>query len=776
MLPARLSSRLPLRLMLLLQRLWRQRLLFLPLGMMVLGLATTALVVGQALDFQQRERRRLEEQMLKAVTEAVQVKLTSDSQILNGIVGLFAASKTVGRAEYRAYYESLNLNEDTLVGVLGVGYTRLIPPEQLARYEAEIRAQGFPKFRVRPPGVRSLYTSITYLEPFNWRNQRAFGFDMWSEPTRREAMARARDTGLPALSGRVTLVQETRRDVQAGTLLYLPIYRQGMPLETLQDRQRAIAGWAYSPLRMGDLIRSALANPLIRIPAPADIQIFDQLVSPESLLFDSRTAGDRQPLLLPGPGRELDVAGRHWQVRVQLEPDWLALTLNRQLSWQLVAVSGSLASLLLGLATLYLVRQHQRTVYANRQLQLARAQMEDQVRERTAELKVARDQALAASQAKSRFLANVSHEIRTPLNAVIGITDLLLVSLLAEPERELVRTLRSSGELLLALINDVLDLSKIEAQQMQTRLQPFAPEPLLRDAIQLLQLEARTRGLSLELHLDPSLPPQLLGDRDRIRQVVINLLKNAVKFTERGFVRLEASVRDRQLDRCILELRIRDSGCGIPAAFLPQLFTAFTQVGDSPGPTHGTGLGLAISQRLCRLMGGDIEVESRLGEGSCFTVSLPLAYGPPVTPADAPPPAETDLRLYPRPRLLVAEDNPVNQRVLGLLLAKLGLEAEMVANGAEAIARVEQGDIDLILMDLQMPVLDGLAATRQLRASGNMTVYIIALTAYAFDENRQECLNAGMNDFMTKPVQLSALKAGLQRFQQWREQADSPCP
>ncbi len=335
----------------------------LPLGVTLLGLGLTALLVAQNQLFQTLERERLEEQVLKAVTEAVQVRLAGDIQILQGITGLFSASQRVTRQEFRTFYDSLALSEQALAGIQGVGYSRWIPAAELSAFVAGIEAEGFSRFRVYPIGARPFYSAITYLEPFNWRNQRAFGFDMWSNPIRRQAMARARDTGLPSLSGKLTLVQETGAEPQAGALVYLPIYRQGMPLLSVADRQQALSGWAYSPLRMGDFVRAALTNPLIRIPAPADIQIFDGRPEPSSLLYDSRSSVSRIPPMLDGHDQSLEIAGRRWQIRVALASDWQ--TTDPQLQSPFVVIlSGAALSCLMGLATLGLVRQYRRTQQA----------------------------------------------------------------------------------------------------------------------------------------------------------------------------------------------------------------------------------------------------------------------------------------------------------------------------------------------------------------------------------------------------------------------------
>jgi signal transduction histidine kinase/ActR/RegA family two-component response regulator len=403
---------------------------------------------------------------------------------------------------------------------------------------------------------------------------------------------------------------------------------------------------------------------------------------------------------------------------------------------------------------------------ANRALAQTLAQLDERVRERTAALEAETARAEKASRTKSQFLANMSHEIRTPMNGVIGMAELLAGTPLAPEQRDLTETIRSSGQILLAIINDILDLSTIESGQLTLERAPFDVQAVITQAVNVVSPAAAVKPLSLTVEVDPRLPRYLVGDGLRFGQVLVNLLSNAVKFTDAGRVSIEAQVVDGATagDGASVRIAVRDTGIGIAPDRLARLFTPFEQADASTARRFGgTGLGLAISKRLVDLMDGTLQAASEPGRGSTFVVQLPLreAAAPLAAPVQAAPvPASPGVSPL---RLLVAEDNPVNQRVTQRMLKRLGYAADLVENGREALDAVERCDYDVVLMDVQMPELDGLEATRRLRARPEDRLWIIALTAHALDEDRRQCLAAGMNDFLSKPIQLADLSAALAR-------------
>lgn len=388
-------------------------------------------------------------------------------------------------------------------------------------------------------------------------------------------------------------------------------------------------------------------------------------------------------------------------------------------------------------------------------------------------LRQARREAEAASDAKSAFLANMSHEIRTPFHGLMGMLSLLRETGLTPRQIDYLRTATESADHLLAILNDILDMSQLESGRMT--LSPAAVElrVLLRDVEALMRPQANNKHLALHIDADPAVPERVQVDATRLKQIVFNLLSNAIKFSERGAVVLDVrchSLPGDALGRQELEFIVTDTGIGMDETLLAQLFNRFAQGDSSPSRRHGgTGLGLEISRNLARLMGGDITVRSKPGQGSSFTLRLPVQ----ALPEKAAPRAGDALAGTPPARplqVLVAEDHPVNRQYMAALLESMGHAAHFSTNGQEAVAALQAPRaqrFDLVLMDVHMPVLDGVGATRAIRSLADPalnTVPIVALTADAFEETRDRCLVAGMNDFLTKPVSPQKLATSLRRL------------
>jgi signal transduction histidine kinase/ActR/RegA family two-component response regulator len=380
------------------------------------------------------------------------------------------------------------------------------------------------------------------------------------------------------------------------------------------------------------------------------------------------------------------------------------------------------------------------------------------------ELEHARDEAERASQAKTQFLANVSHELRTPMNAVVGVTDALLTEPLTVSQRSQLQLIHTSGQAMVALIGDLLDVAKIEAGQLTLEAAPMDPARVAREVAELFEASARAKDLELRVEIPPTLPT-VLGDPLRLRQALANLVGNAIKFTERGHVRLWARASGDEGDlrdaRVTLELGVEDTGIGIPTEARARLFEKFFQV----DPSHtrrfgGTGLGLAITRELIARMGGELRLDSELGRGTTVTLKVPMTRAAPRLPSSGEHRALPTLA--PGKAVLVVDDNVVNLKVASLLLSRLGVQVETAAGGEEAVRRFEPGKYRAILMDLHMPEVDGYQATRRIRAleSGERTP-IVALTASALSSELEECREAGMDDHLIKPVTLQQLATAL---------------
>jgi len=852
-------------------------------GTLLIGVGLTVAVWHLLSASTERRAQEQFEAECADIAKRIARRMTLYESGLRGAQALFKAQQDPTRDQWRDFAEAMDLPHN-FPGVMGLGYGRFLRADQRAVTEKDIRDQGYEDFHIwhnnhgQDPGMSVV---VMYLEPFAGRNLRAFGYDMMSEPTRRAALLQAARSGSPALTAKVVLVQDEQRASLPGFLMYFPVYARDKhltPESTPAQRIAALQGFAYTPIRADELMRDLLG--------PADhtvrLEIFDgAAATPASLLFASdRSPAD--PQQYPNPYQRsmpLELLHHQWTLRFSSQPEF-ENSIDRQKS-HIVLLAGVIISLLFfGVVRALTARQAYATALAN--------QMTGALRQSESSLIAARDLAEAASRAKSEFVANMSHEIRTPLNAVLGMAHLLGNTTLSAEQLKYVEMIRSSGNSLLSILNDVLDFSKIEAGRMELAPAPFQLSTMLEAIATIMTVNAGEKDLELAIGVEPGVPQALVGDSHRLQQVLVNLVGNAIKFTEKGSVSVLVEMAEAP---ATLRFTVRDSGIGIPADRLAQLFAPFSQADASMTRRFGgTGLGLAISRRIVALMGGSIDVRSTHGVGSTFSVTVPLEAGTetaheriapvqhllvvdddetsadylcrsirargwscdnastgehalallrshdarydgvlvdwnmpgmdglavmqairaddaiakapvilmisafgqgkllhtdgaqaadavllkPVTGArlaetlqqahactrDAAPAISTPpSQRLDGVRILLVEDNPVNQLVATTMLGHAGALIEAVDNGRAAVdhLRTEAHRYDLVLMDVQMPEMDGFEATTKIRAELGLHLPVLAMTAGVLASEREHCISCGMNDFIAKPIDVDEM-------------------
>ncbi|MBF0180003.1 MAG: CHASE domain-containing protein [Magnetococcales bacterium] len=849
---------------------------------------------------------------------AILKRMREYEQVLRGGVGLFNASQEVTRAGWHHYVKTLQIDTHW-PGIQGIGFALMAPAEERSALEERMRAEGFADFAVKPAGERPLYSPTLFLEPFAGRNLRAFGYDMWFEEVRRGAMELARDSGMPALSGRVILEQETDRDVQTGVLMYLPVYRANRPASTVEERRQALLGFVYSPFRMGDLMQGILGYGIHDM----DFIIHDGS-EPQSdrVLYASWHSGmektSRPVRALHTRDTHLDLPGRTWLVRFFDKP-----SLERSMESHqplVVAVLGVLVNGLLFFIVLSLSGQKERIQEQARRIARELSSREesyrlmvdnvkdvifrtdvqgrwrflnpaweeitghsvqeslgrhfihdlhpegharardrfhhllhgglDAVRDTFKGLHVsgrplwievyaipligedgapqgvagtlrditlskefetvmveARQAAETANRAKSEFLANISHELRTPLNSMLILAGQLARAANLTPEQsDSARIIHASGTELLDLIQDLLDLSKVEAGYVEVTPEEVWLDRLLETLHARFLPVASEKWVMLEFLVDSGIPRVFHTDGAKLKHILQNLLANALKFTEHGGVTLHvgrpvAAFAGPASGANQLAFCIADTGIGIPTWQWEVIFETFRQGDGSTSRKYGgSGLGLAIARKLARLLGGEIHLESLEGQGSRFTLVLPelpgeshSASAPPeflhltldAVGTDRPPsramhrPAMVNPLIVQREsamEALLVDGHPVHILVvdddmrfafsLANELQKRVAHVRIAANGVRALQLLEANPrVDVILLDLRMPEMDGDHTMRAIRASERFhSLPILILSAASLPEEREACLGAGADGYLTKPVDMAAIWRELERL------------
>lgn len=724
----------------------------LPVSVLLASLCLTAFATAWVARGTQAAVEARFENAVTATEALISKRMETYVAVLHGVSGLFAAEPRVTRGEFAAYVERLDV-ERRYPGIFGIGFSQRLSQDEVALVEEQARADGIEGFRVWPRDGRPSLHSIVYLEPMNARNRAALGYDMSSEPTRRAAMERARDTGLPALSGKVTLVQEIDEDKQAGFLLYVPVYTTGTVPRTLEERRRALSGFAYSVFRADDLFRHLYRG---EPKPPVRFALYDAAEPTEGALLHDSAIFETAPVT--SDGQELtstatmDMFGRPWTLHVKSLP---ALEDPRE---EAVAPLVGLAGLLVSLLLFSLVRGQN---LARQRAERLAGEMSALSEERSlllAKEQEARGEAERANQLKDEFLATVSHELRTPLSAILGWTQILksgptTAERLARGFDVIHRNARAQAQ----LIEDLLDVSRIVAGKLRLEIAPTDLASVVNAALESSRPAAQAKGVRLERAIGSGIT--VMGDGARLQQVVWNLVSNAIKFTPEGG-RVSVLVERRE---SAVDIVVTDTGKGISTEFLPHIFDRFRQAEGGTTRAHGgLGIGLAIVRHLVELHGGTVEARSEgQGRGSSFVVHLPPADGPHAlapTPTGEHDKDSGSLASFPElrgARVLVVDDEDDARDVVAEMLGACGMDVTRAGSASEGFSLLREHRPDLLVSDIGMPREDGFSLIRRVRdlplADGGAT-RALALTAYARAEERARVLGAGFDAYLAKPV------------------------
>ena len=580
----------------------------------------------------------------KEIKRLIEGRILSYEQVLNGAKGLFMASESITREEFKTYVAALKLDL-MFPGIQGVGFSVIVPPSKRDDFIKKIRAEGIESFDITPMNMRDFYTSIVYLEPFNERNKRAIGYDMFSEENRREAMQSARDKNSVAISGKVTLLQQNDNNTQSGFLMYLPIFDKSIKNETLQERREHIKGWVYAPFRINDFMHglNEYEN------NDFDIEIYDNgVVSKKSLMYD-RFANNEKSLY--SSDITINVAGRNWTLLIKSTPIFEAkVDLEKA---NILLLAGAVFSLFLFYIFWQMVNikeyAQKRTQRANNDLLINKNKLsnlnktlEKRVEDKTKELQIAnerqeeyifsleilnlelkksKENALQAAQARSNFISSISHELRTPLNSIINFTDqtiedfdeMLLDKDLQDDTKNYLRRVLANSKHLLQLINDLLEFTKAEAGKIDYTLEKVDINIIMTTAYN--NTYSLLNGTDIQFNLKLNQTPLIaMIDSRRFLQILLNLLSNAIKFTKKGSIELRSFD-----DANYISIEIEDTGKGIAIEKQKAIFEPFIQADSNDS---GTGLGLGLVQRMCDDMGIEISLNSQEGMGSVFRLNI----------------------------------------------------------------------------------------------------------------------------------------------------------
>ncbi len=845
------------------------------LVILIVGIVLTLYITVYTKKSVEKELEKDYVEVCKELNVKVFSRLQSQAEILRAGSAFVEASDSVSRKEWKKFYEESNIRKE-LPGVQGFGYSMIISKDELQQHVKTIKNSGFPDYSVRPAGDRPFYTSIIYLEPFEGRNLRAFGYDMYSEPIRRKAMELACDSDIVSLSGKVLLVQETNKDIQAGTLMYVPVFKKGMAINTVEQRRAAVKGWVYSPHRMNDLMKGILGKWDFKIDGRIHLQIYDDSISKNNLLFDTQSEDSINHKDLPS--RELllpvNFNGAKWVLSFTQPTVGNIYFYNKIL---VVFISGIIISVLLFFLILSLLSTKQRAEDMAEELtselnqskegfklllnsaaeaiygidmngnctftnvacikmlgyqtfeQLQGKNMHDLIHHSHADgstmnvkdcrifkafkeetgthvidevlwkadgtsfpceywsyplfihgeikgavvtfiditeriiieekLKEALKEAKDANLAKSEFLSRMSHELRTPMNSILGFSQLLNMGELNPKQKIGINHILNSSTHLLSLINEVLDISGIEAGKTAFSYEPVKLNKMINEMIEIIMPQAESLGLDVKFIDSPDNYLYVSSDRLRLKQILLNLLNNAIKYNiENGKVIIKTEKLQPNIDnKTYIRISITNTGIGISTKEITKLFNPFERLGNNDSRIEGTGLGLSIVKRLVEAMGGTIGVESIPGEETTFWfefISLDEVNTEEETEDNL---SDAIINTNYKGTILYIEDNIASFELVEEILLSERSNVKLLTDslGVHTVQLALKCSPDLILLDLDLPDIHGSEVLKQLQENNRTKdIPVVILSADAMPKQIKEMMNAGAKNYLTKPLDL----------------------
>lgn len=697
----------------------------------------------------------------------------SSNAVAQGLQAFFHASQHVDVDEFDVYLKEVFPRYPY---IYAIQYAPQVSSDERAAFEEDQRYWGwitFSVFEFGPKGGRALagnraiYFPTIYKEPFAPEDASIIGFDILSSPVYKKTIMRAIESGMPIPTGPVKVSNEGRW----GYELFIAVYEGKKLPESAEAKKQKVNGL----LRLS--INSKVMFDVAKVPTGlfAELSIITSEKSTETtqlfrLTPKSLQDKPRKPLYTLTSEQTIQVLKQKFLLSIK-KPLFYN-NLNHMLLWFALAIS-----LIFG-ASIYLITRGRRKLkkelmerrQAQTELANHRDHLEDLIVERTRELTATKEKAEAATRAKSEFLANMSHEIRTPLNAVTGFSE-LLSSLVTDPkQKNYLEAIKTAGKSLLTLINDILDLTKIEANKLVINYGLVKPRMILTEIEQIFKVKVDNKNIEFSIEVDDGLPAILIIDETRLRQILLNLVGNAVKFTEKGYIKLSAKVLKAHSDKQIVDVRIavEDSGIGISENGTRHIFDPFQQQDELDSRKYGgTGLGLAICKRLVEAMDGRIYVSSTENKGSTFAVILEnVGYMAAVNDQSSSV-FRGDIKeiVFDQARVLVVDDIPSNRNLLREMLNKVNLDVMTAVNGEEALILLGEHNFDLIIMDIRMPVMDGIEANIQIKANPDTKdIPVIALTASAKSEDKETILQRGFDRYLTKPFKMNNLLTEIAQY------------